>query len=138
MLFAVLSWALTVDTGIGADADSVTAESYTSGGGEREHSHHLHRCIGGARREHDRKGQESRPVEFFEAVPPSELVTSWMTNREQPITLPELYAMVVAKATWSEKVKHRRINWFIDNMGAKIILSCPRGVLRMTTSRISS
>eukprot|EP00971_Amphidinium_carterae_P327183 6458366-Amphidinium_carterae.1 len=41
----------------------------------------------------------------------------------QPIIQAELYAGIVAKATWHERLKHRKVNCFIDNMGAKIIMS---------------
>eukprot|EP00971_Amphidinium_carterae_P012657 249194-Amphidinium_carterae.1 len=47
----------------------------------------------------------------------------WMSKRDQPTTQAELYAVIVAKTMWHERLKHRKVNWFIDNIGAKIIMS---------------
>eukprot|EP00971_Amphidinium_carterae_P207926 4125797-Amphidinium_carterae.1 len=58
------------------------------------------------------------PVEFFEAEPPEELKERWLGSRLQPITQAELYAVLAAKAVWRDKLKYRRVKWFIDNMGA--------------------
>ena len=57
-----------------------------------------------------------------------DLVDRWMTSKKHIIGLVELYAVVLARSTWSDRISGRKVIYFIDNIPAM------RALIRGTSS----